>query len=257
MAYERGHLATSRAHLGRCATDASSRKTAARLLAEIHHRLGDSAAAARELGRAEQLPDDQPWPDALRDEVDRLRASLQGLLERADRLMAEGRANAAVALLYQTVRDYPGWEGGRLKLGRTLSDLRDYVEAERVLSNAVQLSPESVEAHFQLGVALFQQGRFDEAEEQFRAATKLKPDFALAHYNRGHCLARRDRVKEAIAAFRAALDIRPAFAAAHSSLGELFAREGEKSLAREHLRRAVELNPEDATAIQLLEKLQP
>jgi tetratricopeptide (TPR) repeat protein len=255
IAHERGDLASSRDLLTRCGADPSSRKTSARLLAEIHHRSGDSASAARELGRAERLPDDQPWNDPIRDEVDRLRVGKQSRLERADRDLADGRVDAALSLLRQTVSDYPSWHEGWLKLGRTLTELQEFAEAEHALSVALRLAPESVEAHFHLGVALFQQGRFDEAEEQFRSATKLKPDFVLAHYNRGHSLARLGKSKDAIAAFREVLNVRPAFAAAHSSLGELLAREGENSLAREHLRRAIELNPDDKAAIQLLEKL--
>ena len=252
IAGQRGDWPSARTHLAACADDPTTRKAARRLLAEARRAGGDAETAGREARQAEALPDDLPWPDPLRDEVERLRVGRQGRLERAERLLSEGRVPDALALLDRATRDDPGWDGAWLTLGQTLANLRDFPGAERALRAALRLTPQSVQANFSLGVVLFQRGKFADAEERFRAVTGLKPDHVLGHYNRGHCLSRQGKTAEAGDAFRAALRVRPAFAPAHSSLGELLAKEGRKAEAAEHFRRAVELDPDDAAAKKFL-----
>jgi len=47
----------------------------------------------------------------------------------------------------------------------------------------VRLRPDFLEAQFNLGMALAQQGRFDEASQHFAEALRIKPDFAEASFD--------------------------------------------------------------------------
>jgi tetratricopeptide (TPR) repeat protein len=69
-----------------------------------------------------------------------------------------------------------------------------------------------------LGNALADQGRYAEAVEHYRRALEINPDSAEAHYNLGNALALQGKYAEAIKHFRKALQIRPDDAKARQSL---------------------------------------
>jgi Flp pilus assembly protein TadD len=71
----------------------------------------------------------------------------------------------------------------RLEQGSVLLQSRQYAGAAAMLREAVDLMPDSAEAHNELGVALASMGRVSEAMVQFQRAVSLEPDFAEARKN--------------------------------------------------------------------------
>jgi tetratricopeptide (TPR) repeat protein len=255
LAYERGDLKDALLHVGLSATDSRTQKASHALLAEVYQRLGDRAAARRELRQAAGLPDDPAWPDPLFEEVTRLRTGKQASLARADQLIRQGNNGEAVALLERTLRDYPDADWARVMLGRAHLGQRDLPAAEKSLRQAIQSAPKLAEARFYLGVTLYLQKKHGPAAASFRKATQLKPGFALAHFNLGYCLKDQGDQAGAIAAFRTALKCQPDYAPAHTNLGELLAGKGQTVEALGHLRHAVRLNPADLKAARLLKQV--
>jgi tetratricopeptide (TPR) repeat protein len=243
------------AHLEAAAANPTTRKAAQTLLAEVYQRRGGAEAAARAARRAADLPEDSEPPDPYLDELESYQVGRQAQLARASKLLRQGREREAVALMRETVRDYPDGASGWLGLGRALVQARDYRGAEQALREAVRLNPDLVEGYFYLGVSHFERGDHLSAAPAFRRATELRPDYALAYYNLGHCLKRQGDRPGALAAFREAVRLKPHFAQAHSNLGELLIPEGRPEEAREHLRLAVALDPGDARARDLLAQL--
>jgi tetratricopeptide (TPR) repeat protein len=256
LAYQRNDWPDSVTHLDQAADSPLTRKAASTLLAEVHQRRGDRAAAERQQRLASDLPADTEPPDPLVEELDPLQVGQQAQLSRAGRLLQQDRAAEAAALLQQQVRDYPASASAWLGLGRALIQQERYRPAEQALGQAARLDAERVEVQFYLGVALFQQGRTGEAGAFFRRAVELRPEYALAHYNLGHCLKAQGDRPGAITAFQAAVRYKPHHAQAHTNLGELLAQEGRRELALQHLRVAVELDPRDPRAQSLLEQYQ-
>jgi len=127
-----------------------TRKAAHFLLAEVYERRGDKGAAEQESRRAAALPDDEGWPDRFDEEVKQLRTGRQVFLARADRLMREGRVAEAIALLQQTVKDYPDSSSGWLLLGTAFLAKHDLGGAEEALRKASRLASDSVEIPFYL-----------------------------------------------------------------------------------------------------------
>jgi tetratricopeptide (TPR) repeat protein len=100
---------------------------------------------------------------------------------------------------------------------------------------ALELSPEWVEAHINLGTALYQLGRMEESRETFLRATRLDSRNGLAHFNLG-CM--HDRLGDngaAIAEFRAAITCSPQMADAHLNLALAYEKAERMAESLEHL----------------------
>ncbi len=253
---QRDAPAASLPHLERVAADPHARRATAQLSAEVHQRLGDPAAAERDQQAVNDLPDDAPWPDPLAQEVAELATGKLVSVARANQLLAEDRAPEAVALLRQTLRDYPDLDRAWYLLGKGLIQQNDLTGAEAALRQATRLAPDAVEYQYDLGTVLFMRRQPAAAAECFRKATALKPDFARAYYNLGHCLKQQGDRDGALEAFRNAVRSEPRLAAAHANLGELLAQQGRTDEALLHLRQAVQWDPADAHARRLLEDLE-
>jgi tetratricopeptide (TPR) repeat protein len=254
VAREREDFRESLAHLAHSRSSPFARKASAELLAEVHQRLGDRAAA-RELDEAAGQAGDRAWPDPFRREVERLKVGRQQYIARLGPLLARGRAPEAVAILQERVRENPDSEWAWQWLGQLLIEGRHFDAAERALREAARLGPGSAEVQFNLGVALFRQDKVREAADGFRRAAALKPDYALAHYNLGCCLRQQGDRAGAVEAFRAAVRWKPTFGDAHTDLGELLVQDGHHAEALAHVQDALRLNPADARAKRLLEQL--
>jgi protein O-GlcNAc transferase len=131
----------------------------------------------------------------------------------------------------------------------------------------VALAPDAGEAHFNLGDALWKQGRPEEAIDSFREAVRLLPNSPEARNNLGAVLQESGQLDEAIAEYRQALALSggsdgvagqstgspilpsawlgqtgDAFAA-HSNLADALAKTNRQEEAIEHYRIALQRDP--------------
>lgn len=254
VAVRRGDPEKSQSHLEYALADPHVKKAARLLQVEVQQRLGKdvSAEAVRAVS---QLPEDPAWPDPFWQEVSRLKTGMKVQLYRAESLLRKGRSADALGLFRQTVRDYPESYYAWLMYGRALTKQRDLKLAERALSTALKLAPDSAETQFYLGVALFLQSNHRAAEALFRSAIKAKPDFATAHYNLGGCLLQQGDRAGTYEEFRVALQCKPDYSDAHSALGDLLVQDGRYAEGLAHLRLALQYNPADATAKKVVQRL--
>ena len=72
---------------------------------------------------------------------------------------------------------------------------------------ALQLNPDSAEAHNNLGLALAQQKKWDAAIAHYERALQLNPDSAETHQNLGVALAAQGKLDEAMQHFQQALKL--------------------------------------------------
>jgi tetratricopeptide (TPR) repeat protein len=209
LACQRGRWQESLAPLERAAADRRTCKAARTLLAEVHRRQGDEAAADRELRRAEKAPPEGLWPDPFAAEVSRLRVGEHARLDFAFQLLGQQRYAEAADLLQPLALDYPESGPALLLLGQALLGRGDYSAAVPVLREAVRRVPGSAEGQLYLGRALLQQGEPGAAAAALRQAVALKPGYAQAAYYLGLCLLRQGDEPGAIAAAQEALRGRP------------------------------------------------
>jgi Flp pilus assembly protein TadD len=195
---------------------------------------------------------------------------------------------------------YAGFSGGgSITVGnRNLPDPKDRIETYETFSDAMSDSqharyqesvdklavvlktePDSVPAHYILGLDYYRTGQFPLAIEHLRRVLELSPDYALdayqlglayarngqmdgaiealghalrldptnfdAAYNLGVAYLQKQSVVEAISAFRQATAINPDYPPAHKALGQVLLYQGQVDEALTELRRAAELQPDD------------
>jgi len=103
-------------------------------------------------------------------------------------------------------------------------------------------------AHYNLGIALNDQGDADGAIAHYRQAVELRPSYAEAHYNLGRLLAQKGHLDEASVHYEKTLEINPADAEAHNNLGATLFANGHVDEAIAHYRKALAIQPDYADA---------
>jgi len=157
------------------------------------------------------------------------------------------------ALAYAGIADcssfiYTYWDASAAHLER----------ADTASRKALELAPESAEAHTSRGLALAFAKRFAEAELAFQSAIRLNPKLPDAHYFYGRALLQQGKHGEAARSFEEACRLSPDDYQALSFLTQAYEAMGRKAEADEAHRRTlqliehhVELNPDDARALNL------
>jgi protein O-mannosyl-transferase len=103
-------------------------------------------------------------------------------------------------------------------------------------------------AHYNLGIALNEQGDSDGAIAHYGQALELRPSYAEAHYNLARLLAQKGQLDEAITHYKKALEINPADAEAHNNLGAALFASGRVDEAISHYRKALAVQRDYADA---------
>jgi protein O-mannosyl-transferase len=103
-------------------------------------------------------------------------------------------------------------------------------------------------AHYNLGIALNEQGDPEGAIAHYRQALELRPSYAEAHYNLGRLLVQKGQLDEAIVHYEKALEINPADAEAHNNLGAALFASGRVEEAIANYRKALAVRRDYADA---------
>jgi tetratricopeptide (TPR) repeat protein len=109
-------------------------------------------------------------------------------------------------------------------------------QAREVYQRLLQLDPDHIDAHVNLGRLLHEDGAPAAAEQHYRRALELDPENDTAVFNLGVALEDLGRFRDAIDAYQRALELDPQNADAHFNLAGLYERRGEKAAALRHLK---------------------
>ncbi|MCH7548775.1 MAG: protein kinase [Candidatus Krumholzibacteriota bacterium] len=123
---------------------------------------------------------------------------------------------------------------------------------------AIELCPDSAEAHAACGFASGANGDFDAAEEEYGKAVRLNPDLYEAYYFWGRTLSEKGQLDRAAEMYEKAAEVDPreyqSLSLAHAlylGLGQGEAAQSAAGRALDRIQRHLELNPEDARALYL------
>ncbi len=148
-------------------------------------------------------------------------ASTQSMLNRAQLLLEQNRLSEAREIYRKICVQEHKNDAAWMMLGNLNGALGDIVEAEKCCRNAIELNPQMVNAHANLGNALMAQNRFTEAASSFLEATDLQPDLAPAWFMLGKAKYRLGLWLDAEVAFRKAVEFNPAWTEACLLLGNV------------------------------------
>jgi tetratricopeptide (TPR) repeat protein len=112
-------------------------------------------------------------------------------------------------------------------------DMDSLPEAIGYYREILELSPDWIEAHINLGVALYQLGDADGARAAFIKAVQLDPMNGICRYNLGCVLEEQGEIDEAIRHLRCAARVLPNHADARFNLALAYEKRGQRRLARE------------------------
>lgn len=170
----------------------------------------------------------------------------------------------------------------RMSCGAIAGLRGDHVQAEDYCRQALAIDPKMPMAHYNLGIALRDQGRFADACQAFLRATRLRPNYSEAmdalahayislydwpaavealqaiiavwpnkaetHCNLGTVYQAMGHTADAIAAYEAALKLNPHLSGALNSLGNAYLSRNDFERAEDCYRRCLEANPADLRA---------
>jgi len=114
------------------------------------------------------------------------------------------------------------------------------------------LKPSDATAHYNLGNALYDQGRHDAAIAHYQAALETRPDDADTRTNLGSALLIGDRLDEAMMQFNEVLRIRHNSAHVYNNIAFILVRQGKPREAAAHYRTALALQPDNASTLSNL-----
>ena len=117
---------------------------------------------------------------------------------------------------------------------------------------AIEIDPESAEAHASLGLAMTHRWDWTGAEAEFRRALQLDPQYANAHHWYGDYLSIRSRHAEALVEAKQALELDPLNLMISTWVGLRYYMARDYSRAIDQNRNSVELDPNFAAARLLL-----
>lgn len=129
-------------------------------------------------------------------------------------------------------------------------------KAERSSRMAVDLDPDSPEAHAACGTALLFNNKYQEAEKHFDTAILLNPNLYEPHYFYGRACMSAGNMEKAARLFQSAAELNPADYQAPSFLSQAYEAMGRNELAARArtqaaaiLDRHIRMNPDDARAL--------
>ena len=96
--------------------------------------------------------------------------------------------------------------------GNKYFEKQKYADAEASYKKALEKKDSFPEAVFNLGDAMYKQGRYEDAAKQFDRAAKLLKDTALkarSYHNMGNCSMEKQEYEEAIKSYKQALKLNP------------------------------------------------
>ena len=155
----------------------------------------------------------------------------------------QGRTKEVVPLLKKAIAINSSYPEDHFNLGIALYNQGDLEAATTSFRQALAINPHYPEALFSLGNALHGQGNLQAAIDAYRQALAVKPDYPEAYSNLGIALHGQGNLQAAIDAYRQALAIKPNFPDAYYNLGNALRGQDNLQAAIAAYRQALAIKP--------------
>lgn len=139
--------------------------------------------------------------------------------QRARNLHQQGQFPRARAIYEEILAIQPNQLDTLLSLGLLAGQTKDFVQAVRLLEEAIKGDPTNPGAYCNRGLALQELGRLHEALDSYNRAIALKGDYPVAFFNRGNALKDLGEWDAAVKSYDRAIEASPSMVAAHYNRG--------------------------------------
>ncbi len=171
------------------------------------------------------------------------------LIQKAFRWQQQGKLDAAAEAFGAVLSVEPHHFEAHRQLGILRFQQGRHVEALPHLAMAAKLKPRDVAAASNHGLALATLGRLDEALAAYERALEIRPDHAETHFNRANALRDLGSFAEALAGYDRAIAARPALFEAWNNRGNLLKALGRPAEATASFDKALAIKPRHVGAL--------
>jgi tetratricopeptide (TPR) repeat protein len=155
----------------------------------------------------------------------------------------------------KTISSIAIWATIIVLTGLTILRNEEYKSEITLWQRAIEVSPLSARAHYDLGTVLLRSHQLEEAAAHLERATEIRPPYPEAYYNLGNVRLAQNQPETAAASFRQTLLLAPNDWQAHNNLGVALLRSGQVTAAAAQFRETLRLNPQCVSAQVNLRKL--
>lgn len=164
--------------------------------------------------------------------------------ERAMKAAQQGDGKKAIEALRKAVELHPDFMLAHNEMGLLYFRLNQLEEASLALQTAIKLAPENFTPLLNYGIVLFYQKQYTQAEAQLRVALKKREASAKGHFFLGRTLVKLSRLPDAEKEMRRAVEIGgPEVNEAYRFLGGIYMETGDNKRAVEVLEKYLSLEP--------------
>ena len=179
----------------------------------------------------------------------------QQLLQRAFELHQQNKLQEAEALYREILATNPRQPEALYLLGIIALQFGHHAIAEELILHSLNINPNNIDAHLNLGNAYQAQKKFAQAEQSFQNALHLNTNIPEIWFNLGNLFDAQGKHEKAAESFNEAISLRPNWEPPYIHLGLSL-----KSLSRDNeaiqaFRKALELNPESYETIHNMANL--
>ena len=151
--------------------------------------------------------------------------------------------------IYQQILQFDAHQPDALHLlGLMAHQRRDDNKAVELITKALAIKPDYVEAYNNLGNAFRDLGKLDDAATSYHKALDIHPNYVEAHFNLGNVLQDLRQLDEAVVSYQRALAIQPDYVDAYNNLGNALQDLGRQEQAADSYKKALALNADFADA---------
>lgn len=157
----------------------------------------------------------------------------------------------------ETVRLAPDSPLANFWLGKAYYFKKDRDTAEKLFKKVLQMDPKNYHAMAMLGqLYSLQRDKLDQAQQYLQQALEESPDNLEAHFDMGRVLAMKGERQRAVLEFNFIFAKEADFAPYHFEMGRILEAWGEKERALANYKRALVLNPQFTMASQAVQRLE-
>ena len=172
--------------------------------------------------------------------------------ERAKHLLDQGKADESIEALRSAINIYPDYLMAHNDLGAQLLEQGKLDQAAAELKVATVIDPQAFNPQLNLGIVLFKQGNFNEALPPLEKASSIAPTLPAPHLYLGMVAMKVSNMERAERELLTAHQLGgPKFSIALVHLGQLYMKEGKREKAREAFESYLHESPDAVNADQV------